>query len=271
MVQPVTLLLPLASLLFCPPFAFGQTQARDALESAWIEPHVGATLPLTAKFVDHTNRSAQLGEISARRPMLLCLVYFECPMLCKLSADGLIKSVSSLRERVGQDFDVVFVSFDVRDTPERASAACEQALRKYARQGTEQGWHFLTGSQESIDQLTDAVGFHYMWDKETKQFSHATGIIVVTPDGKISEYLDGISYSPNDLIAAVHRAANNELTEPTSSIFVRCYLYDPTTGRFGYAVQWTIRVLGVLTVVAITALVIVLGRRSAQTDERSQS
>ncbi len=243
-------------------------QPRDKLESAWIEPHVGRELPLSSEFFEHNGRTVHFGDIIGDRPAVLCLVYFECPMLCKLAADGLVRSVASLRENVGHDFDVVFLSFDPRDTTPRAAAAREHALNQYARKGTEAGWHFLTGTQASIDKTTQAVGFHYLWDEDTKQFAHAAGIMVITPDGRISEYLDGINFSPRELSTAIARAAGNELTESGATLFMRCYLYDPTTGKFGAAVQWTIRVLGLVTVLALVFLVIRLGRsRSLATIE----
>lgn len=251
------------------PIAYSQ-QPRDKLESAWIEPHVGQTLPLSAEFIDHRGQTLQLGQIVGKRPCLLCLVYFECPMLCKLAADGLVRSVASLPQRVGTDFDVLFVSFDPRDTPSRAFAAREHALGQYARAGTEVGWHFLTGTQANIDQITEAVGFHYLWDDATKQFAHATGIMIINSDCRISEYLDGVNFSPRELSSAIQRAANNQLTERGETLFMRCYLYDPTTGKFGAAVQWTIRALGGATVLALVTLVFRLGRRGSLSTSEGQ-
>lgn len=252
-----------AAILNGPSIACGQ-QPRDKLEAAKIEPQVGHSLPRTAEFRDYLGRPVRMSELVGKRPLVLCLVYFECPMLCKMAADGLVRSVSSVPENVGQDFDVVIVSFDPRDTPRRASAARDHALSQYAREGTDGGWHFLTGSQENIDLLTDAVGFRYVWDEESKQFAHAAGLIIISPDGVITEYLDGVNFSPRDLISAVNRAGRNELTEPASVSFVRCYLYDPTTGKFGSAVQWTIRVLGIATILALVLGMFRLNRRNKQ-------
>ena len=181
------------------------------------------------------------------------------------------RTVASLPETVGQDFDVVLVSFDPRDSAARADAARQQALKNYARKGTDSGWHFLTGSQDDIDKLSDAVGFHYLWDDASQQFAHASGLVIVSPQGAITEYLDGVQFSPRQLISAVDRAANGEVSVSPPTSFVRCYLYDPTTGQFGVAVQWTIRVLGVLTVLALAVLIMRLHRheRVAVTDERS--
>lgn len=228
---------------------------RQMLNAARIEPHVGDTLPLSAQFYNHLGEPTTLGELVGKRPIVLCLVYFECPMLCKLAADGLVRSVADLPETVGDDFDIVFVSFDPRDTPQRADAARNHALRQYARDESADGWHFLTGGQEEIDRLTEGVGFHYVWDDASQQFAHATGLMIVSPEGVITEYLDGVRFSPRELIDAVQRASNNELSASQPTSFVRCYLYDPTTGRFGAAVQWTIRALGTLTVLLLAVMI----------------
>lgn len=245
----------------------GQQQSREVLEGASIEPQVGRSLPLAAEFRDHLGQTVRLSDIVGKRPLVMCLVYFECPMLCKLAANGLVQSVASVPENVGQDFDVVVVSFDPRDTPERAKAAREQSLRHYAREGTAEGWHFLTGSQENVDLLTEAVGFHYQWNQDTKQFAHAAGLMIIAPDGVITEYLDGVHFSPRSLISAVNRSARNELTVRPSTSFVRCYLYDPTTGKFGAAVQWTIRILGLSTVIALAVGIYRLNRRAGTQSE----
>lgn len=231
--------------------ATAQSQ-RETLSRAVIEPQPGRHLPLNETFFDHTGMSLTIGEVvRGDRPTVLCLVYFECPMLCRLAADGLIRSVAALEEDVGDSFNVVIVSFDPRDTPERATAARFQALRLYAREASERGWFFLTGKQQAIDALTDAVGFRYVWDQETQQFSHAAGLIIVSGDGVITEYLDGVRFTPTELHEAIQRAHSGIVTDAESISFARCYLYDPTTGRFGIAVQWAIRVLGLITVVTI--------------------
>lgn len=216
---------------------------------------------MSAEFRNHLGETVRLNTIVRDRPVIMCLVYFECPMLCKLAADGLVRSVAGLSETVGQDFDVLLVSFDPHDTPQQAALAREQALRKYARDESATGWHFLTGTQDNIDQLTEAVGFQYVWDEKTQQFAHAAGLVIVSPKGVITEYLDGVRFSPRDLATAVTHAANNELSQREPTSFVRCYLYDPTTGRFGSAVQWTLRALGVLTVFLLGVTVYKLSSR----------
>ncbi len=235
-------------------------QPREILDAVGIDPHMGATLPMDAKFRDHEGNPVVLGDLLGERPVVLCLVYFDCPMLCKLAADGLVRTVAGLSETVGQDFDVMLVSFNPADTPERADAAREHAMGNYARDGTGPGWHFLTGSQASIDALTDAVGFHYKWDDTSKQFAHASGLTIISPSGVITEYLDGVQFSPRELISAVNHAEKNQVSQTPPTSFVRCYLYDPTTGKFGAAVQWTVRALGLLTVIMLVVLIVRLAR-----------
>lgn len=239
-------------------------QAPEILNAVRIEPSMGATLPMDSVFRDHEGGPLVLGDLFGERPVVLCLVYFDCPMLCKLAADGLVRTVTGLSETVGQDFDVMLVSFNPVDTPERAAAAREQALGNYARDGAGAGWHFLTGSQESIDALTSAVGFRYVWDDASKQFAHASGLTVISPSGVITGYLDGVQFSPRELITAIDHAERNQVSSTPPTSFVRCYLYDPTTGKFGAAVQWTVRVLGFITVVAIVVLIARLARNEPQ-------
>lgn len=235
-------------------------QPLEILDAVGIEPHTGEKLPLDAVFRDHDGNPVVLGDFCGERPIVLCLVYFDCPMLCKLAADGLVRTVAGLPETVGKDFDVMLVSFNPEDTPARATAARQQALDNYARNGTEPGWHFLTGPPESIAALTEAIGFRYVWDDASKQFAHASGLTIISPSGVITEYLDGVQFSPRDLVAAVNRSRQNQISKTPPTSFVRCYLYDPTTGKFGAAVQWTVRVLGLLTVVVLGALIVRLSR-----------
>jgi protein SCO1/2 len=259
----VALLLAGLMLAFINGSMAGAQSPRKILDAIRIEPRIGDSLPMAAAFRDHSGKTVQLSEIIHERPVVLCLVYFQCPMLCKLAADGLVRSVAGLPETVGKEFDIVFVSFDPRDTPKSANAARSHALKQYARKGTDAGWHFLTGTQASIDQLTAAVGFRYVWDEGSQQYAHAAGLMIISPDGIVTEYLDGVRFSPRELVLAVDRAAHNELSQREPTSFVRCYLYDPTTGRFGAAVQWTIRTLGMLTVVLLGATVYRLHRRGS--------
>lgn len=247
--------------------AIAQTTSREILNEAVIVPHVGGHLPLEAEFVNHENTPIRLRQVVVGdRPTLLCLVYFECPMLCKLAADGVVRAVAGLKDDVGDSFNVAFISFDPRDSAKRAIAARNHALQQYARDDSGRGWYFLTGKQDAIDTLTKAVGFHYSWDDKTQQFAHASGLVIVSPEGTITEYLDGVRFSSAELSQALDRARQGKESASTSRSFARCYLYDPTTGKFGVAVQWTIRALGLLTVLAIVFGVYKLSRHRTAND-----
>lgn len=224
---------------------------KKILNQANIEPRIGEQLPFDAIFFDQAGREIELGDIfDTGRPTIICLVYFDCPMLCKLSADGLVRAAASIEANVGDTYNIAFISFDPRDTVKRAAAAHSMTLRKYGR-ADEEGWYFLTGEESSIRNLTEAIGFHYAWDAKTEQYAHSAGLVIISPEGKITHYLDGVHFAPTDLISALNRAKEGTVTQSTPPSFIRCYLYDPTTGQFGSLVQWSVRALGILTVAAL--------------------
>ncbi|MEZ6087840.1 MAG: SCO family protein [Pirellulaceae bacterium] len=239
---------------------FSQPQ-QEMLGKAGIEPKIGGSLPAEAIFVDHHGNAVSIDEIvCGQRPSVVCLVYFNCPMLCKLAADGLVRAAASIDGDVGDAFDVLLISFDPRDQPKQAMAARSIAVQRYGRDPTGTGWYFLTGNQNAIDQLTRSVGFRYAWDDETQQYAHAAGLIIVSPDGGITEYLDGVRFAPMELEAALRRADQKALTDSEGLTFARCYLYDPTTGKFGSVVHWAIRILGLLTVATLVVGIVCLSR-----------
>lgn len=243
-----------------------QESPRQVLSQIGITPKLNAQVPLDVSLVDHRGQRMQLGDVLGQRPTVLCLVYFRCPMLCNLTADGLVRTVVEMPESVGRDFDVLMVSFDPLDGPEGAAAARQTALQRYDRPRAEQGWDAMTGETPAIAALTRSVGFHYRWDPELKQYAHAAGLIVLTPEGRVSSYLDGVQFSPAELSSAIRRAAAGKIASSEPQSFMRCYLYDPTTGRFGAAVQWTVRALGALTVLGLAigvAAMILRERRAA--------
>ncbi len=229
---------------------------RNILDRAEIDPQIGQTIPLETKFLDHAGRETTLRKTLDAKPAILCLVYFQCPMLCKLAADGLVKALTEIDSRVGDDFQVILVSFDPRDTPPQAEITRKQLVRRYARPGTEQGWHCLTGETQAVETLMARIGFHAVWDENTKQFAHAAGIFLISPEGTITDCLNGVEFSPRPLAKAIDAARRGEVKPRVEGAaeakpFLRCYIYDPTTGKFGAAVQWTIRVLGLGTVLAM--------------------
>ncbi len=230
-------------------------QSRESLAQAMIEPHVGDVLPLGLVFHDHNGYPVQLAEMTGKRPTVICLVYFECPMLCKLAADGLVRGAASIHENAGEQYNIAFISFDPRDTPQRALAARTLVLSQYNRGAHGNGWYVLTGDEAAIHKFTEAVGFRYVWDEQTQQFAHASGLVLIAKSGAITEYLDGVHFAPKELSDAIARADAEELRPREATTFVRCYLYDLTTGRFGAIVHWTLRIFCVIAVLAISLLV----------------
>lgn len=241
----------------------------EVLKTVTIEQKLGDSVPLDAVFRDESGREVRLGEYFERgRPVVLSLVYYECPMLCNEILDALTGTLMALSFSPGKEFEVVTVSFDARERPELAAAKKSTYLKRYNRGGAERGWHFLTGSQESIDRLTRAVGFNYVWDERSQQFAHASAIMVATPDGKLSHYFYGVEYSPKDLRLAVVEASSEKVGSPVDQLVLYCYHYDPATGKYGPVIMNIMRVAGVVTVVCVAGLVFALHRRRRRDEGR---
>ncbi|HEX8639160.1 MAG TPA: SCO family protein [Pyrinomonadaceae bacterium] len=235
----------------------------QALQEIGIEQKLGEQLPLDAEFRDEKGNAVKLGNyFGKKRSVVLALVYYECPMLCNQVLNGLTGSLKGISFDAGKDFDVVAVSFDARENDKPGLAENKKAsyLQRYGRAGSETGWHFLTGTQESIDKLTRATGFKYKWDEPTNQFAHGSAIMVATPDGKLSRYLYGIDYSPKDLKFAMMDSAESKIGNPAEQLFLYCFHYDPSTGKYGLAVLKVVRLGGILTMLGIAAMFFVFWR-----------
>ncbi|HXF42797.1 MAG TPA: SCO family protein [Pyrinomonadaceae bacterium] len=247
----------------------------DALKEVGIEQKLGNTLPLDATFQDEKGNSVKLGDyFKSGRPVILALVYYECPMLCNQVLNGLVGSLKGINLDAGKDFDVLAVSFDANEYGKTELAANKKAsyLENYQRPGTENGWHFLTGSQQSIDQITGAAGFHYKWDEKTNQFAHASAIIIVNPDGRISHYFYGIDYLPKDVKLGLIEASDNKIGTAADQLLLYCYHYDPATGKYGFAILNAIRLGGILTLLTLGAMVFIFwqrGRKSGNPDKNA--
>jgi protein SCO1/2 len=232
------------------------------LQKVGIDQRLGETIPLHLKFKDERGRDVELGQyFHQKRPVLLALVYYDCPMLCNQVLNGMTSALGVLKFNTGQEFDVVAVSFDPRETPELAVAKMQVYLDRYKRPGTEKGWHFLTGSQESITALTQAVGFHYEWDEKTSQFAHGSGLMLLTPEGKLAQYYYGIEYSPKDMRLGIIEASQEKIGTVVDQMLLYCYHYDPTTGKYGLIAMRALRIAGALTVLALGAFMVVSFRR----------
>lgn len=230
------------------PKRMGPTGKPNILRDVGIDPHPGAAIPGDLVFNDEAGRPVKLGQYFGKRPMILTLVYFKCPMLCTMVLNDVTRTINSLPQSCGEQFDILTISFDPHETPALAAAKKDQYIRAYRRPHASDGWHFLTGSQASIDRLTKTAGFRYAWDAQHGVWAHASGIMVLTPTGKIARYFYGIDYAPVDLRLALLEAGEQKISKSTSDrILLYCFHYDPTSGKYGLMVMRLVQTGGVLT------------------------
>ena len=232
-----------------------------ALEGVTYAQRLGMQVPADLPFVDETGKAVRLGDYFGRRPIVLALAYYECPMLCTQVLSGMTAGLKGLRFNAGQEFDVVVVSIDPGEGPGLAAAKKATYVAHYDREGTEGAWHFLTGRKADIDRLAQTVGFSYSYDEKTDQYAHAAGLSILTPDGKIARYLFGIDFAPRDLRLAMVEAADRKIGSPVDTVLLYCYHYDPATGAYGLMAMRIVRIAGVLFVLAMVAGWVVLRRR----------
>ncbi|MBZ5537899.1 MAG: SCO family protein [Acidobacteriia bacterium] len=237
-----------------------QNGLPPALEGVGIDQRLDAQVPLDLPFRDETGNMVRLGDYFGRRPVVLSLVYYNCPMLCTMVLNGLLNSLREVKFDIGDQFDVVTVSFDPRDKPEIAEAKKRIYTGLYARPGAAAGWHFLTGDEDSIQRLTQSVGFRYTYDSATGQFNHATAIMVLTPDGRVSRYFYGVAYVPRDLRLGLVEASNRKIGSPVDAVVLFCSQYNPATGRYGLVISRALQLGGLITLLALGALVFILFR-----------
>ena len=234
------------------------------LREIGFDQNLNARVPLDTAFNDESGRAVRLRDYFGQRPVVLVFAYYDCPMLCTVVINGLASALNVLSLEPGKDFEIVTVSFNPRDTPATASAKKASYIARYKQPGAAAAWHFLTGNQESIDRLTKAAGFRYVWDAETQQFAHPTGVMVLTPDGRLARYLFGIEYGPRDLRYAIVDASNGRVGSAVDSLLLFCYHYDPARGRYGVAIMRLIRAGGAATVLALGAFIFIMVRKEKQ-------
>ena len=233
-----------------------------------IVQHLDQQIPPELIFRDETGKQVRLGDYFGKKPMILNLVYYRCPMLCSEVMAGLSGSLKALKFDVGKEFDVITVSFDPKDTPEAATAKKADYIKRYGRPGAADGWHFLTGPQESIAALTKAVGFGYRYDAKSGQYSHATAIMILTPEGKLAQYYYGVEYPPKDLRLGLIQASQNKIGTLADQVLLYCYHYDPTTGKYGAIISRIIQLSGGATVLSLGLFLIILFRRGSHSDPK---
>jgi protein SCO1/2 len=233
----------------------------QALRDVEFDQKLGAQVALDIKFRDETGKAVQVSDYFTTKPVILMLAYYKCPHLCPLASEGLVKSLKAISFDAGKEFNVLTASIDPNDSTEIAAAKKQKYLQMYGRPGAEPGWHFLTGEKESIDRLAQAVGYRYTYDAEQKQYAHSTGILVLTPQGKVSRYFYGIEYAPKDLRLALIEASSNKIGSPVDQLLLFCYQYDPATGKYTLAIMNVLRLAAVATVGGLSAFVLVMFRR----------
>lgn len=236
------------------------------LQNVGITQELNHQIPMDLVFHDETGKTVRLGDYFGKKPVILSLVYFRCPRLCPMVENGLVEGLRELPFDVGKQFNVLTVSFDPTDRPFEAYAKRAVYLGMYNRKGAGAGWHFLTGDQASITALTKAVGFRYNYDPKTQMFSHATGIMVLTPQGKVSQYFYGIRYPAGQLRLALVQASHGKIGSPVDAVLLFCCRYDPATGKYGLIISRVLFIAALLTVVLLGGFLLILfrGGRRAQ-------
>ena len=231
------------------------------LKTVGIEQRLNEQVPLDAVFKDEHGQQLRLGDVAKSKPVVLALVYYSCPMLCNQILNGVLGSLRQVSFNAGEQFEVIAISFDSRETPALAATKKQTYVKAYNRPGAEAGWHFLTGDDANIKRVTDAAGFHYRWDEKTNQFAHASGIMLLTPEGKLARYFYGIEYPPRDVRLGLVEASENKIGSPVDALMLYCYHYDPATGNYGFMAMRAVRLGGAVTLVALVGFVFVSIRR----------
>jgi protein SCO1/2 len=231
------------------------------LRDVGFDQHLNEQVPLDLEFTDEAGRAVHLGDYFEGKPVILVLAYYRCPMLCTQVLNGLVQALLGIPFDAGKEFQVVVVSFDPREKPPLAAAKKHTYLERYGRPGAEAGWRFLTGEEGPIRRLTEAVGFRYTYDPKNNQFAHASGILVLTPGGRLSRYFYDVSYLPRDVRLGLVEASENRIGSPVDQVLLYCFHYDPAEGKYGPVIMRLVRLGGVLTMVGIGIFITVLWRQ----------
>jgi protein SCO1/2 len=242
--------------------ALAQAQERPTvLRDVGFDQRLDQVVPNDIALRDETGRDVRLADYLGKKPVVLALVYYECPSLCTMTLNGLVSAMNAVSFDAGKEYDVVTVSFEPRETPAQATAKKNAYLKRYQRPGSAAGWHFLTGEPDQITRLTQAVGFRYTWDERTRQYAHPSGVVVLTPEGRIARYLFGIEYAPKDLRFALVEASEGRVGGVVDQAILFCYQYDPMTGKYGTAIMRLLRVASLLTLAALGTFIFTMWRR----------
>jgi protein SCO1/2 len=241
--------------------SYSKPASENPFANIGLDQRLNEQIPLSLSFRDESGKTVQLGDYFGEKPVILQFAYYDCPMLCTLVINGLIRTLRTLSFSAGNEFNVVTVSFNPKETPPMAAVKRKTSLQSYSRKGAETGWHFLVGDEAAIQQLTQAVGFRYAYDEATKQFQHPSGIMILTPDGKLSRYFYGIEYAPRDVRLGLVEASAGKIGSPVDQVLLLCFHYDPTTGKYGLIITRALQLAGLVTIFALGSFMLISARR----------
>jgi len=244
------------------------TTMPGPLREVGYDQRIGEQVPLDLAFRDEAGRDVRLGDYFKEKPVILVLAYYHCPMLCDMVLQGVVTTLRPLTFDAGKEFDIVVASIDPDETPDMAAEQERDIVARYGRAGGAEGFHFLTGPQASIDALTRAVGFRYVYEKERDEYAHPAGIVIMTPGGRVSRYLFGIDYPPRDVRLALIESTQDKLGSAVDSLLLYCYHYNPAIGRYSTAVFNILRVAAGATLIGLITLVVMLRRRESRQQPR---
>ncbi|MBZ5504746.1 MAG: SCO family protein [Acidobacteriia bacterium] len=239
-------------------------QKPSILDQVGLDQRLNQQVPLNLAFNDENGQAVQLQQYFGSKPVILMLVYYQCPMLCTQVLNGFTGAMNGIvRFNIGREFNVITVSIDPRDTPQDAAAAKKKYIQRYRRAGVAEGWHFLTGKKDQIDALAQAVGFRYAWDPEIQQYAHASGIMLLTPSGLVAQYYYGIEYAPRDIQLGLIEASKGKIGTIVDQVLLYCYHYDPRQGKYGAAIFNILRLSALATVMALGGFMLIMFRRDS--------
>ncbi len=241
------------------------------LKNVGIEQHLNDQIPPDLIFRDETGKSVRLADYFGRKPLILNLVYYQCPMLCGEVLSGLESALRVLKFDVGKEFDVLTISFDPKETPQMATAKKAEFLKRYGRPGAAEGWHFLTGPESSIAALTKVAGFDYEYDPKTGQFAHATAIMVLTPEGRIAQYYYGVEFAPKDLRLGLVQASQNKIGSIVDEVLLYCYHYNPDTGKYSAIISRILKIAAGTTIFMLGTFLIVMFRLGSASERKQRA
>jgi protein SCO1/2 len=263
--QTVFLLAASLLALFASASARGQSSPEKVTSQVGFDQRLGAQVPLDLAFRDDDGKAITLGELFRGRPVLLVPVYYRCPLVCNQLLSGLARSLKPVSQSAGEDFEIVAYSIDPQETAELAGQKKKAYIERYGRPGSQGGWHFLTGERPAIEALSRAIGFRYAYNARTKLYTHAAGIVVATPEGRIARYFFGIDFSARALQTQIKEAGAGRVGLPIARLLLLCYDYDAATGRYTLSIVRVLRVLGSATAIALLVFLVVMFRRERKT------